>query len=49
MFKTFGQRETELMARKPHIYLQKRGMRTNYDIYVCIQLINESMRVTLES
>lgn len=49
MFKTFGQRETEIIARKPHIYLQKRVMLTKYDIYVFIQLINESMRVTLES
>ena len=49
MFKTFGQRETEIIARKPHIYLQKRVMRTKYDIYVFIQLINESKIVTLES
>jgi hypothetical protein len=49
MFKTFGQREAEIIARKPHIYLQKRVMRTKYDIYVFIQLINESVRVTLES
>jgi len=49
MLKTFGQRETEIIARKPHIYLQKRVVCTKYDIYICIQLINESMRVTLES
>jgi len=49
MLKTFGQREAEIIAPKPHIYLQKRVIRTKYDIYVFIQLINESMRVTMES